>query len=382
MINTVLEGLDVSETFFNLLASYIADDEKPDYEKIDHLLYKKFIGTHKNNQVKKFTQLLSSPKCRDSLCFITCVLVLKNQCKFLQAYIVTTRSIQLLNVLTVWLAGKRHMERLSRLFPNAASGSSEDDPDAFVLPLIKRILSVVTLQNLAETKDILHFLNDVVYFMESWSKDLRAKIFTAVTILLHRNNEKFLEQGKQNKVINIEETFNMLLGVTDDEFLLLIRDYLAADKVYDLYDGYIYNLLKQPYDLRMKFVKGHILLLMRQETVKMIEEDSNMNFNPTDFTSVTSQVIRVMTLTGKSTVDRFKLVLDAGEKMKEIASGRQQLMISNTEEEDIFEGLTKCPKLLGGYSEMKKIAGDEAEASIETDEDPYDSDGVDSFSTL
>lgn len=380
MIETVMNSLSFGVIFFDLLSNYLIDEENPNYEYIDDVLCRKFVGAYGKNNIRVFENMIMS-KDRDAVCFVTSVLILKGKCKFLETYMLATRSINFLNAILQWVSGDSHMDRLIALMinsvstsstPSESSASSSTPYEDVVIPILRRVSSIVMAKNLASSAQIFHLLNDVVYFMGKVPAATRAKMFAAMVITIHRNNERIKDPSKR---INLEESFNMLFNVTDDEFLVGVRDYLSTEEsLYVLYDGYLHKLLKEPFELRMKYIKGHILLLMRNETVRLIEEDPDINMDRDDIDSVPAQISRTMMLVPNQTAKKLHMVIESGESMKKLFLDpiNTPLALKNTEEDDVFQTLERNKLIAGNGDEVSTVKTVE---DGEQDDDEGDDEG-------
>jgi len=351
LIDTTFNGLKFSKAMFDLVATYILEEDEPKYEYVDRMLQTKFKGAYAGENMRKFETLLSS-KDRDSIAFTCCVLLLKNQFIFLETYMMATRNLGFLQALLAWCSEPSHVKRLRLVHKIDAIHSSEA-----IIPIMTRVISVMMLKNLADQKYVYHILNDLIYFLEDIPVEIRAKAYCAVVILINRNNQK---QG--TKKVDLQEAFNMLFGATDDTFLLAVRDFLASDEVYSLFDEYLYTLLKTPYEERMKFIKGHILLLLRDDTVKMIEADEDMNMDLDDLNSVPNLIKRTLQLLPDDAAEKMQMVIESGSVLGRLlpSAGEERKAIGCLEAEDIFNNLKKSTAIAGNNQE--KLVGGKADS--------------------
>jgi len=345
LVETVIDGMPFGKVFFDIMAAYLLDEDEPNFAYIDDKICEKFVGEYGKASMKNFQKIINNSE-RDNPMFVTCMLVLNKRNRFLDTYMFTMRDMSFLQSMLSWLCIDKHRRRL--FMAMNMSGGSFDDVG---IPLIRRIIGVAMMKNIAEFKDIMHFLNDVVYFHDGLGAETRAKIYCTVVIMIHKNDRKqgTMTDNSPYGSNTIEECFNMLFGVMNDDFLINVRDYLASDKVYELYDEFIYRLLKEPYETRMKHVKGHILLLMREQTVRKIEEDPDINMDPCDLNSVPNIISRTLTVVPDRSGKKLNMVIGTGETMKSIvASTNAPLAIAHEEDmEDIFGSLQKCRSIIG-----------------------------------
>ena len=350
MISVVMNNLSFGSVFFDLLSNYIMDEEQPNLDFVDDMLYKKFLGAYGKFNITAFESMIVSKE-RDSICFVVSTLIVKNKCKFIEAYMLATRSMNFLNAILQWISGYSHVYRLVAVCSSPTSPPL--DINDIIIGIMRRIASITMTKNLASSSQIFHILNDVVYFMDKIGAEQRAKMFCAMVITIHRNNEKAENQSRK---INLEESFNMLLNVTEDQFLISVRDFLSTEEsLYKLYDEYIYKLFKEPYENRMKYVKGHVALLMRDETVRLLESDPEINMDPHDMNSVPMQISRTLMLLPNDSCKKLHMVIGSGEKMINLLPAPEQhgktLYIQNEDEDDVFENLVRNKMITGNNLE-------------------------------
>jgi hypothetical protein len=322
LIRIAIEGFAFGVKLFEILSAYIlSEKDNADYSFIDSMLKKKMVVVYGKHDMKKFLTCLNGNE-RDCIVFVICILLLKEKVEFLTAYLRSERNISILQNIIFWLCDPFHVKRLKFV-----AGTDID----ILAYIVRVIVSLSLYKNLAEQKQINFLLNDFVYFTDKMPVDIRAKAFSVGVATIYT---------RKNDPLMVNECFNMLFAVTEDLFMSKVAENLNLHPVLHLFDKLLVNMFKKdnsgmPMGMPVKNVKGKMLVLLREETVQLLENDPDVNMDNDDMDSLPNQLLRTLDFIEDGDVaQRLRRTISTGSKLPALMKKVEEPMIDDLE--DIF----------------------------------------------
>ncbi len=278
-----LKAYRLNKSYFAFIVSYLTHENQPDWNSLDENICLKLRSAYNDGDLHKFRTLLTSPIDADDLYFVwSCLSVLGHK-KAIAHYLVVTRDFELASRLFIYVSNKFTRRRISRLL------KQDIDLNQFVSSTV----SWFFFKKLAPTRDVIHFIDLVIYQDVGLPDDMRVMAYCHCAIGLY---ERSLSEDDYT---HIEQAFNALTACKEEEIMLAIKEALVEHPLYDFFDNFLMGLLKKPYEQRMKFIKGHVLLLLREKTVQSIlENKEKFNMSPLDANSLPNLLARTHMLIG------------------------------------------------------------------------------------
>lgn len=322
---------DFSQKLFAVLEQYLAENKSESrFDLVDKLITNKFKEAYSSPDgtkiIKKFDYSLNNPD-RHSTIYTVAALILQEKFEFLQLFISITRKSTLLQSASRWIGEPYKVKSLIAFAPLETDIS---------MIFMRRLTNLTLIKGLVDHREILHFLNDIVYFSDKTSVAVRSTCFSASVSALHR-------RGEPDNVI--QECFNMMLGCTEPEFLARVNHLLKNDPVYDKFDSYIVELYATPFDERLRYIKGHVPLLIRENTLAIMETDERINMDPTDMNSMPNQIaMRMSLISDEKAKQKLSITLEKNETINNlIKGGCGTLLITG---QDVFSPTNACSGMI------------------------------------
>jgi hypothetical protein len=203
---------------------------------------------------------------RDYITVVFATFLLLDCTEFIGIHLAMERNVNLINTLIRELSNQNIRLVLKRIEPD------------FVDLIYQKTVEMLFFKGWAEYSQISQIIHDVIFCDKSIKTESKALFYTEAVKRIHGT--------KYQK--NLRDAFYLLTKSVDGQLLTAVRDRLAHHPVYDLFDKMIVQQLEQTKTHNRQNV--FVCLLIREQTVPLLESSSKINLDPDDANSIINLV--------------------------------------------------------------------------------------------
>lgn len=154
--------------------------------------------------------------------------------------------------------------------------------DDFNEIVLKNLVQLLLTKKYAKEHQIMQIMFEIMEVNKTIDSESKLKFYLDMVKTIY-------DKGYPETLI--EQCFNVLLNVTDENLIIGIKNGLTDHPVYTTFDKCLLRIFEEHSGYKLKLYKGNFYLLMNENTMKLLENSELVNKDPEDMDSIQNYIM-------------------------------------------------------------------------------------------